>query len=309
MGCAPNSTRFLPTSSKSQVPSAYLDEYGEQLLGLHPYNGVLTDSNRTDLDVFRYLRATIFSARVTGTDTLPSLPELNRRLDARRQGASGAPNPIAVQYITYHRISPNALKDNLLRVQNNLVYDVAGRPSSPYQAATLFGAAPLYAISRTGAASFVFARNLYLTNNPLMIVVGLALDFDDGRGYVAASWNQAIGTTYPSTGHKHIRVKVTYRKTQFSPATFSLESHFDLEVVQLATPAARYASTDNITKNFTSPTGAHDGATVSVRYGRGHTGITKPFIMVEQYNLASILEKLARDPIPCDNGNNTINSF
>lgn len=101
---------------KSQVPSAYLEEYGEQLLGVRPYNGVLTDSNRTDMEVFRYLRATIFSARVTGIDTLPGLPELNRRLDARRLGAAGAPNPIAVQYMSYHRIRPDALQNNLLRV-------------------------------------------------------------------------------------------------------------------------------------------------------------------------------------------------
>ena len=62
---------------KTQVPSAYLDEFGQQLLGLRPYNGSLADTNRTDMDVFRYLRTTICSARVTGSDTLP---ELNRYL-------------------------------------------------------------------------------------------------------------------------------------------------------------------------------------------------------------------------------------
>ena len=305
------------------MPSGYLDEYGEQLLALRPYNGVLTDSNRTDLDVFRYLRATIASARVASPDNLPDLPELNRRLAARRQGASGAANPLAVQYLTYHRIRPDALQLNLLRVQNNQVYDVPGRSQSPYQAATLFAAAPLYSISRTGSVSFVFASNLYLTNNVGIGVYALALDFDNGRGYVNAAWDQPVSTVYTSLGHKHIKVRITYRGTNPAPAasqtaaqqaapvspTFSLVSHFDLEVVQLAAPAARYPATDNITRDFTSATGAHDGATVSVRYGRGHTGMTKPFIVVEQYNVAAILEKLAPDLIPCDNANNTINSF
>jgi hypothetical protein len=291
---------------KSQVPSAYLDEYGEQLLGLHPYNGVLTDSNRTDMEAFRYLRATIFSARTTGTDTLPGITELNRRLDARGQGANGAPTPLAVQYMTYHRIRPDALQNNLLTVQNDQVYDVPGRSQSPYAAATLFAAAPLYRVSRTGTVSLVFARNLYLTNNPGLQVQGLYLDFDDGRGYVRAYWNQPAAATYGSTGHKHIRVKITYQPG--SSGTFSLESHFDLEVLQVAATAARYGGRDDITYAI-APTAAHSGATVSVRYGRGHTGMTKPFIIVEQYNLASIFADKAPDLLACDNDNNTIDKF
>ncbi|GAB3636545.1 hypothetical protein GCM10027422_21350 [Hymenobacter arcticus] len=317
---------------KSQVPSGYLDEYGEQLLGLHPYNGVLTDSNRTDMEVFRYLRATIFSARVTGIDTLPGLPELNRRLDARRQNVAGAPNPIAVQYMSYDRIRPDALQYNLLQVQNNQVFDVAGRSQSPYQAATLFAAAPLYAVSRTGTASFVFARNLYLTNNPSKSLIGLYLDFDDGQGYVPAAWDQPITATYTSPGHKHIRVRVAYsnfgvispdpepptpgpelptQRVGIAPISlgFSLESHFDLNVLEGAATAARYAPTNDIVRTFTSPTNAHSGALVSVRYGQGHTSLVKPLIMVEQYNIASILEEEAPELLPCDNGNNTIQSF
>ena len=305
---------------KTQVPSAYLEEYGEQFLGLHPYIGVLTDSNRTDMEAFRYLRATIFSARTTGTDTLPGITELNRRLDARGQGADGAPNPLAVQYMSYHRIRPDALQNNLLAVQNDQVSDVPGRAQSPYAAATLFAAAPLYRVSRTGTVSLVFARNLYFTNNPSLSVQGLYLDFDDGRGYVRAYWNQPAAATYGSTGHKHIRVKITYQPapvfkseaTTSRPGpsgTFSLESHFDVEVLQVATAtAARYGSQDDITYPI-APTSAHSGATVSVRYGRGHTSMTKPFIIVEQYNLASIFADKAPDLLACDNDNNTIKSF
>ncbi|WP_201977505.1 T9SS type A sorting domain-containing protein [Hymenobacter rubidus] len=311
---------FAPLD-KTQVPSGYLDEYGERLLGLRAYNGVLADSNSLDLSAFCFLRATIYSARVTGTDTLPSLPELNRRFGAWRQGASGAPNPIAVQYMNYHRIRPDALDNNLLQVQNDQVYDVPGRSQSPYEAATLFAAAPYYPVSYTGSVSFVFPRNLYLTNNPGTTVAALYLDFDDGRGYVRAYWNQPVATTYGTPGHKHVRVKLVYQVPRplnststragttaaaAQPSSFSLESHFDLEVLQ--TSVARYGTSNDMTHPIT-PTAAHDGATVSVRYGQGHTRLTKPFIIVEQYNLASILERLAPKLLPCDNRNNTIETF
>ncbi|MGI4870137.1 MAG: hypothetical protein ACRYFX_03045 [Janthinobacterium lividum] len=51
---------FAPLN-KSQVPTAYLEEYGVRLLPLHNFNGSLADSNRTDLATLLYLRASLAS--------------------------------------------------------------------------------------------------------------------------------------------------------------------------------------------------------------------------------------------------------
>ncbi len=40
---------------KSQVPTGYLEEYGAGLLPLNIFNGLLTDSNRLDINLWRTL--------------------------------------------------------------------------------------------------------------------------------------------------------------------------------------------------------------------------------------------------------------
>lgn len=122
---------FAPLD-KSQVPTRYLQEYGVRLLSLRPFDGTLTDSSRTTLEAWHYLRTTLRSARVLGTDTLPDVPAVNARLRAATASGGGA-IPLVVQYLPYASIRPDALQLNLLQVQNNQVYDVPGRSQSPGQ--------------------------------------------------------------------------------------------------------------------------------------------------------------------------------
>ena len=201
-------TSIFANIDKRQVPTGYLYEAGVRFLEPRYYNGTLADSNLTDMNVLRYLRAQFGSSRVYGADTLPSLPAFNGRLRAAVAAANGA-IPIAMQYMPYASIRPDALQNNLLTVQNEQVYDVAGRSQSPYQTNVLFVAAPELSYSRTGTVSFLFRRNLYLTGNGER-PNGIALDFGDGNGYRNVTWNRAIGTTYATAGTKRIKVKITF---------------------------------------------------------------------------------------------------
>lgn len=124
-------TAIFANVDKSQVPTGYLYEAGVRLLEPRFYNGVLSDSNRTDMDVLRYLRLAFRSARVYGTDTLPTVPAYNARLDAALAAGGGAV-PLSLHYMQYATIRPDALQNNLLRVQSEQVYDVAGRTQNPY---------------------------------------------------------------------------------------------------------------------------------------------------------------------------------
>jgi len=83
--------------NKSQVPTGYLYEYGVRLLPFRYFTGALSDSNRTNMDVLRYLRLSMSTARIYGTDTLPSVKVFNARLRAAAPDVAGAPIPLAVQ--------------------------------------------------------------------------------------------------------------------------------------------------------------------------------------------------------------------
>lgn len=83
------------------------------------------------------------------------------------------------------------------------------------------------------------------------------------------------------------------------------ESHFDFEVQSVAAALARYDNANGFSRYYNMPNG-RPGATVSVRYGRGHGAhVVKPFVVVEQYNIAGVAPNL----IACNNANNTVESF
>lgn len=171
---------------------------------------------------------------------------------------------------------------------------MAGRTQSPYQTNILFAAAPNLAYSPTNAVSFLFRRNLYLTGTG-ELPTALFLDFGTGSGYQAVAWGRAIGTSYPSVGLKRVKVRFGYASGA------SYESWFDFNVLAMAT-ANRYDNSIGY-NTYLRPVGAPYGANVSVRYGRGHGAhVVKPFIVVEQYNIA----KAAPSLVNCNNANNTV---
>lgn len=312
-------TSIFANVDKSQVPTGYLYEAGIRFLEPGYYNGIRSDSNLTDMDVLRYLRAQLRSSRVYGQDTLPGVAAFNARIKGASAAAGGA-IPIAVEYMPYASIAPNALQDNLLTVQNEQVYDVAGRSQSPYQTNVLFAAAPALAYSPTNNVSFLFRRNLYLRSAG--VVPTLYLDFDDGRGYQLVTWGQALATSYSTAGTKRVKVRAVFSTKVLEPigtqkgdtrnkaqrpsfpTSIAFESHFDFQV-RAVVAASRYGDNGG-TSGYLKPTGSPYGAYYSIRYGRGHgANVVKPFVVVEQYNIAGVAPHL----IDCNNPNNTVDSF
>lgn len=292
---------------KSQVPTGRLYEAGVRFIEPRYYNGTLADSNLTNMNVLRYLHAQLLSSRIQGTDTLPSLRVFNMRLKAAVATAGGA-IPIAIQHMPYASIRPDALQNNLLTVQNEQVYDVAGRSQSPYQTNELFTAAPEISYSRTGTVAFLFKRNLYLTGDGTA-PTSLYLDFGDGNGYRAAAWNQPLSATYTTAGTKRIKIQAVFTtairvggRTYYSIQTRN--SWFDFQVLN-AGAAARYGDNGRAVY-YLKPAGNPYGATVTVVYGKNHgQHVVKPFIIAEQYNIASAAPHL----VDCNNANNTVDLF
>ncbi len=304
---------------KSQIPSGRLLEAALPLAPVPLFDGSLHDSARADMDVFRHLYATALSARLAGTETLPAIQDYNQRVRAAAPTAPGDPIPVAVQYLRYNTLRPDAERARLLRLQNQQLYDVPTRRDSPYLPAVLFAAAPERSYSASSTVALVLRRSLYLADDTRFFDGDstIYLDFDDGRGYQPAAWDQPLRTSYATGGAKRIKVRLIYSGADDLPE--ARDSWFDLTVA--APPAAaRYANdvTYDPTRGFDRPFSStvvgdlsstdythHLGAMVNVRYGRGHTHITKPFIVVEGYNTATIAPHLTGK----NNQNNTIKDF
>lgn len=195
----------------------------------------------------------------------------------------------------------------------------------------MFAAAPERTYSLTNTVALVLPSTLYLASGAPAVTPALALDFGDGQGYRAATWDQPLSTTYATAGTKRVKVKLvyTYRDNQAGqtnattpgttrivrPPTYltdTRESWFDLRVFAVAGPAARYADPkqnpaagfDHVVTATAIPVFGtvyyppnatftdHLGGTANVRFGQGHTRITKPFIVVEGYNTSRIAPHL-----------------
>ena len=81
--------RLFAPVDKTQVPAPFLEEYGRHFLPLDVFNGALSDSNRTNTDVWRQAFATLATSRIHGTGTLPRLDSLAARRPGR--GPAGGP--------------------------------------------------------------------------------------------------------------------------------------------------------------------------------------------------------------------------
>ena len=281
---------------KSQVPTGRLAEYALPLAPLRLFDGSLRDSGRTDMDGFRHLYVMALSGRLAGAESLPTLAVLNQRVRAAAPAGPSAAIAVAVQYIAYARLRPDAETAGLVRLQNEQLFDVAGRPQSPYQTGVQFAAAPERTYAATNTVALVLPSSLYLASGAPNVVPAASLDFGDGQGYRPAAWDQPLTTTYVTAGTKRVKVKLvyTYRANQASTArivqpptyrTETRESWFDLSVFAVVAPtmASRYGDPkQNAAAGFDidfAPTGGvfpnatytdHLGATVNVRYGLGH---------------------------------------
>ncbi len=149
---------------KSRIPSGRLLEAALPLAPVQLFDGSLHDSARADMDVFRHLYATALSARLAGSDTLPTIQDYNWRVQAAAPTAPTDPIPVAVQYLSYHTLRPDAERARLLRLQNQQLYDVPNRRDSPYLPAVLFAAAPERSYSASSTVALVLRRSLCLAS-------------------------------------------------------------------------------------------------------------------------------------------------
>ncbi len=269
---------------KSQVPTGFLEEYGCPMLPMMTFNGTLTDSNRIDMHLWRTLYFQLQTGYCgSGANPLPAITTVNTSIKQN----SGDTVAIPLLIGEYNTVKSNAFTGNLLSYNSSTrqIFDVAGRPQSPYELKKLFAASPDKHVSLTGSETFVIKSNI-IWNNTAKTISQLQIDFDNGNGFQTVSIGTPIGVSYVDTGHKRWTIKATLSDNSI------LQCYSDYYVLE-ATGSARYTPGGATVPwwGFVAPVaGTHSGATVWVDFSnRNPSGtLRKPLIVVEGYDVSFI---------------------
>lgn len=151
--------------NKSFVTTGMLRDYGIEFLNLDNYTGssLLHDSNYVSVHEWRMLYSSLYSSQINNNANLLGLDSINRLID--KYNYSNMPITFISQHYNYQKFKDNAITSNLISVSGERLYDVSGRPSTPYETKSLFAVAPIRQAAFTGHNEFIFRPELFLSNN------------------------------------------------------------------------------------------------------------------------------------------------
>ncbi len=277
------------------------------------YNGILADSNIVDANALRMLYASLLSGNVEGAlieakpagsaaniilqidnTLLPGFDQLNSNMYAAMQSSTTPVNPVTIMMVKYNSISPTAIDDGLFTISNNYLNDVANRPQSPYLLQTAFAAAQQSNECNTGTVNLLFKPELFFTNLKYTTVSSIQVNFDDGNGFVTASFGTIASATYTSTGEK----RLTYSVTLSNGQNFKCYSRLFVNYVPPANVVGRYIEQTIPTLSLPA-TNLHNGGDVFVQYSIRNTSpignriLRKPLIVLEGFDIHDAAPSLA----------------
>ncbi|WP_053969830.1 hypothetical protein [Mangrovimonas sp. ST2L15] len=216
---------------KAKVPHAILLDYAMEFANVQAYNGTLTDSTYVDMASLSNIYKTLYMGKVTN-DTIyfPNIHHvaynwITERIDQN----TTSKNTLVITGLLYEYsiISPNALAQNKIIVNNNKYYDkyIHGTWQNPYlsQLAIAFSL-PVTKYNKRDI-NLVLPLNLMLSNMALDIQK-IELNPNDGLGYRQINYNQNYAISYASNGTYDVVFKVTLTNNQI------LYSHTQIEINQ-----------------------------------------------------------------------------
>ena len=293
--------------NKAMIPTGYLDEYGPQFVEKKYFNGTLSDSNMVqEVTAFRFLYNDVADARINMA--LPAIPDMDA-VDAAMAGQqSSSYTPLVLMAAQYASLRPDALTANLFSHNgNNQLFDVPGRPQSPYLLNNFFAACPTDDRSNVNnTITLRYVPTLFYTNVGKQIST-VAINFLKGGGYQLLSPNTNISQSYTdSSGYKKFAIRITCT----DGSTLECYSRQYVKVVPTAN-LLRYTPFPNLnspTFTIAAVEGQHREAKVYIRYSSTRQGtplankIVKPFIVVEGYDINDVAGNI-------DDKNYTINTL
>lgn len=203
----------------------------------------------------------------------PAWPSLERVNDRARAARRLGVVPIAVMNFRYDRIRPDAIDTGALAAQGDRLVVGTG---DPFEVRRVFAAAAQTERTYRGSdVTFRLDRDDYYTNDQTA-PKAVEIDFDDGRGFVAAPFGQALPVSYVAAGKKSIRLRLALDDGS------QLSASFPFDVISLGTPVPDDTLQITASIPYLGTTGSGEAY---VYLAPGHTTLTSPILVVEGFDL------------------------
>ncbi len=188
----------LQNVDKTQIPTQILYDRVFPFARLDAFN-----QGRQDTSSHEHFIQTLFELRNASYSTTNVPPTNEVRAVITQQRLAGKV-PIGIAHYQYNWIDTLALQNNLLREQGGLLYDVTGRPASPYKTRITTVAAALADSVPAGSVVFTLPAHLQLKNTTETLT-NVEVNFGSGNPVVTLSPGGTTTVNYATTGDKIIR--------------------------------------------------------------------------------------------------------
>ena len=274
----------------SDVDNGVLYECGFPWAQFDIYSGQLYPNNASTYTAFSLLYASLFDMAIDDQYRLPNPTTYRSKMDNYEEGGA---IPLAVLHYEYYQFKADAIDNNLIYEQNGQLFDVTGASTSPFDKKESFIIAPAVNTINSAQLKLVFDSDLYFFNHNKTIT-DLAIDMDDGRGWITTNFGVPVIANYEDDAIHDIRYRITYA----DGTIYYGHSIFDIKIPTGGTRYAENVIDVDVVKHLVAEDGytvydpghpdhgtvKYSGGTVYISYACGHDELIKPFIWVEGYN-------------------------
>jgi hypothetical protein len=296
---------------RSYVTTGLLQDYGFYYTNVDKFNGVRSDTSYLEYGEFQSLYSSIYTYRFNSNQTLPdpltlfsqienSATQFNQTANGRTANALPSENEqstvlLCGLHYNYERFKSNAVSSNLVFISNNIIYDQAGRSSTPYETREAFAIVPFRTQLKGTVQQFVFKSDAFFSNTGKTIG-NIMIDF--GEGFHTYAINTPVSYNFGSVGEKTIRFRLNYTDGTYK------ESHSKLNILESdsgtsGSPAGRYVGAnvdildfplnDGVTIAPKPYQGVVGRARVTIEYSGTDRVLRRPLIVVEGFDAWRIL--------------------
>ncbi len=196
--------KMLEHLDKTKVPTGLLLDYAFDLVDFDRYDGsALTDSNYVERTTFECLLRSIRSSAV-GTKPFGDVGSI---MDEMSRNNGNTLN-VGLLLFKYNYIREDALDNNLIRYENDKVYDSYGPDGkwrNPYAEKYVIGFSSYNFASFSSVTSFSFPSDFIFSNTG---IVKMEFDPGDGSGYRRISAGSTVSASYQE-GAAELKMRVT----------------------------------------------------------------------------------------------------
>ncbi|MFN0149966.1 MAG: hypothetical protein ACKVU1_04530 [bacterium] len=218
----------------------------------------------------------------------PAWPPLEQVMKRGGERAQSGVVPIALLNVRYNRVRADAIERGALVATNGRLAlgSANGAPDAAFETRRVFAAAALVERTYHGAGvRFRIASDDYYSNDanaaPQSERGTIEIDFDDGRGFVAAGFDRDLRVDYSSAGTKHIRLRLATTERDSERAA-PLTASFPFEVASLGAPLPN----DTLAITASIPyLGQAGTGSAYVYLAPNHAALTNPILVIEGFDL------------------------